>query len=111
MSYLNNQKKFSINQTIKTSVLPDTFVSFNRYLQPLFGNDFKFLELRSNIPLICAFSKTLSISNTNLDEFDDEYVVGEDGTPPGPPGSITQTDISIILIKTLHSNWVSLTPS
>ena len=94
------------------SVLPDTFVSFNRYLQPLFGNDFKFLELRSNIPLICAFSKTLSINNTNLDEFAGENI-GEDelAPPPGPPGSITQTDISIIYFKTRHENWVSPTPT
>ena len=93
-------------------VLPDTSVSFNLYLQPLFGNVFKFLELRSKIPVLCAFSKTLSINNTSLDEFDDEKL-GEDEfeTPPGPPGSITQTDISIIYFRTLHSNWVSPTPA
>ena len=78
-------------------VLPATRVSFSLYLLPLLGNVFRFLELRSNIPLVWAFSKTLSMSNTNLDEFEK---LGEDGltTPPGPPGSITQIDILITLI-------------
>ena len=79
-------------------ILPEIFVSFKRYLQLFFGNDFKFLELRSNIPLLVVFSKTLSTNNTNLDEFDDG-IRGEEGPPPGPPGSITQTDISIIFYQ------------
>ena len=116
-TYQNEPKtiyRYRVDRNIicKTIVLPDTSVSFSLYLQPLFGNVFKFLELRSKIPVLCAFSKTLSINNTSLDEFDDEKL-GEDEfeTPPGPPGSITQTDILIIYFKTLHSIWVSPTPT
>ena len=86
-------------------------VSFSRYLHPLLGNDFKFLEPRSNSPLLWALSNNLSIHNTNLDECAD-LKEGEDGfmPPTGPPGSITQNAILIIYSTKSLFNEVSLSP-